>query len=127
MVRLRYDSKGKHFQNGVPDVLWIVQGVKVYDPRLDSSYPGGSGACRAGDESTYVYSQNPYLHALTWCIRRFHHRNRVAGLGAPVSANAIAAFVDGGHVADAHTWTHCGAAYTPPAKIRHAPGWETGG
>src|SRR3546814_982145 len=66
MVRLRYDSKGKHFQNGVPDVLWIVQGVKVYDPRLDSTYPGGSGACRAGDESTYVYSQNPYLHALTW-------------------------------------------------------------
>src|SRR3546814_18164779 len=101
MVRLRYDSKGKHFQNGVPDVLWIVQGVKVYDPRLDSTYPGGSGACRAGDESTYVYSQNPYLHALTWCIGRFHHGKRAAGLGAPVSASDIAAVVGGVNIADA--------------------------
>lgn len=114
MLRLRYDSKGKHFQNGVPNALWIVEGVKVYDPRLDSTYPGGSGACRAGQESTYVYSQNPYLHGLTWCIGRFHNGKRVAGLGAPVSAIDVAAFVEGANVADANDWTLGGTVYTRP-------------
>lgn len=114
MLRLRYDSKGKHFQNGVPNALWIVQGVRVYDPRQDITYPGGSGTCRAGVESTYVYSRNPFLHALTWCIGRFHNGKRVAGIGAPVNAIDVEAFVEGANVADANGWTLGGTVYTRP-------------
>ena len=66
MWRLRFDTKGKKFTNGTPKPLWVGKWVKVYDPRLDSTYPGGSGACRALDETTYVWSENPFLHGLTW-------------------------------------------------------------
>lgn len=104
MWTLRYDQKGKFYAQGVPVPRWIVQGVKVYDPRLDSTYPGGSGTCRAGVESTYVYSENPYLHALTFALGRYQNGKRVIGIGAPVAGIDVRAFVEGANVADANGW-----------------------
>lgn len=116
MLRLRYDSKGRHYQNGTPQPAWVVRGVKVYDPRLDSTYPGGSGACRALNEATYVYSQNPYLHALTWCLGRYQNGVRILGVGAPVAAIDVAAFVEGANIADANAWKVGGVVYSTDTK-----------
>jgi hypothetical protein len=101
--------------------------MKVYDPRLDSTYPGGSGAQRRTDWTTWTYSANPYLHALAWV--RGHHKlvaggtidltKRLAGVGAPDAAIDFAAFVEGANVADANSWTISGEWTTADDK------WQT--
>mgnify|MGYP006920604220 CR=1 FL=1 len=37
----------------------FAQWVKVYDPRLDSTFPGGSGPQRADNEATWAWSERP--------------------------------------------------------------------
>lgn len=96
--------------------LWIIYGVKVYDPRQDSTYPGGSGPCRAGVESTYVYSANPWLHALTWAIGRYQNGKRVLGFGMPVSSLLVSQFVEAANVADANDWKIGGTVYSTDDK-----------
>ena len=77
-----YDGKNENGLTSVPPPSWIVKGALVYDPRLDSTYPGGSGACRAWNEATYVWSENPHLHGLTWALGRYQNGVRVAAIGA---------------------------------------------
>jgi hypothetical protein len=116
MWRLRFDAKGEKFGNGTPKPLWVVQGVKVYDPRLDSTYPGGSGACRANDEASWVFSENPYLHALTWLLGRTRNGVRVMGVGVPIVAIDVPAFVEGANVSDANGWKVGGVVYSVDSK-----------
>ena len=54
IVTTRYDRE--QF-SAFPQFLFPVYGVKLYDPRLDSTN-GGSGAHRYGTASTYAYSDN---------------------------------------------------------------------
>ncbi|KQM73441.1 hypothetical protein ASE72_02055 [Sphingomonas sp. Leaf20] len=112
--RLRYDSKQRFFQNGVPAPLWVIRGVKVYDPRLDSTYPGGSGSHRWDNEATWAWSENPYLHALAWVIGRHQNGKRVMGLGAPIDQIIVSDFVEGANVANANGWTVGGVVYSRP-------------
>lgn len=124
---MKNNSKREGYQSGVPAPLWTLLGMKVYDPRLDSTYPGGSGSQRRTDWSTWTYSANPYLHALAWV--RGHHKlvaggtidltKRLAGVGAPDAAIDIAAFVEGANVADANSWTISGEWTTADDK------WQT--
>ncbi len=114
--RLRFDAKGNLYQGGTPKPQWVVLGVKVYDPRLDSTYPGGSGTCRANDEATWVYSANPYLHALTWLIGRHQNGQRIMGVGMPVNGIIVASFVEGANVADANGWKLGGSVYSTDNK-----------
>ncbi len=50
---------------GFPRLEAIIQGRKVYDPRLDSTQTGivpvGSGAHRVGDPTTWAFTQNPTI------------------------------------------------------------------
>lgn len=78
----KFDKDGKVFASGTPVTGAIWRGVTVYDPRLDSTFPGGSGACRLGDESTYVYSRNPALHAGIYAYGRHQNGVRVFGIDA---------------------------------------------
>lgn len=112
--RLRYDSKQRFFQNGVPAPMWVIRGVLAYDPRLDSTYPGGAGPQRYNDESTWAWSENPYVHALTWCIGRYQNGKRVMGLGAKIDSIIVSDFVEGANIADAHGWTLGGVVYSRP-------------
>ncbi|HVL71243.1 MAG TPA: hypothetical protein VM434_05075 [Beijerinckiaceae bacterium] len=43
---------------GVPTFLFDLKGARLYDPRKDSTMPGGSGAHRWGDRSTYEWTDN---------------------------------------------------------------------
>jgi len=112
--RLRYDSKQRFFQNGVPAPMWVIRGVLTYDPRLDSTYPGGSGPHRYDNEATWTWSENPYLHALSWCIGRHQNGKRVMGLGAKIDSIIIADFVEGANIADANGWKLGGVVYSRP-------------
>jgi len=113
---VRYDLKSKIFSQGLPQPGWVVRGVRCYDPRLDSTYPGGSGACRALNEATYVYTENPYLHGLTFALGRYQNGKRVLGVGAPLVGIDVAAFVEGANVADENEWKVGGLIYSTDNK-----------
>ena len=49
-VAMKFDKDAKRYSGGVPQFGCIAKGVRVYDPRLDSTYAGGSGAQRWDDE-----------------------------------------------------------------------------
>jgi hypothetical protein len=109
---LKFDTKGKKFPNGVPERGRILEGVFVYDPRLDSTYPGGSGPCRLGQEATYVYSESPPLHAITWAYGRMQNGTLIAGGGMKVVGIDLAPFVEWANVCDANGWKAGGIVYT---------------
>ena len=52
------------FPNGAPEIA-VVGGVRVYDPRKDSTN-GGSGSHRRLDPETWEYSDNQRLCVLDW-------------------------------------------------------------
>lgn len=134
---LRFDTKAKMYQNGVPAPMWAVEGGFRYDPRKDSTYPGGSGPHRIADPSdkaaydaavaTWEYTENPYLHALGWALGHWQRDTsnpasewqRVMGMGSPVEAVDMAAFVEGANIADANGWKVGGVIYSGDDK------WES--
>ena len=109
---LKFDDKGKIYPNGVPQRGRIVEGVYVYDPRQDSTYPGGSGACRLGQEATYVWSENPALHAVTWGFGRIQNGVLIAGGGMEIEGIDLAPFVEWANVCDVNAWKAGGIVYT---------------
>lgn len=45
------------FSSGIPSRITVIgRGAKLYDPRRDSTVPGGSGPMRASDQSTWRYT-----------------------------------------------------------------------
>uniref|UniRef100_UPI0035C86020 hypothetical protein n=1 Tax=Qipengyuania sp. TaxID=2004515 RepID=UPI0035C86020 len=121
MNTFAYDAQNENGLTSIPPPSWIVQAGLVYDPRLDSTYPGGSGPCRAYDESTYVYSEDPHLHGLTWAMGRYQNGTRVAGIGpdrgltiGQVKGIDVAAFVEGANLNQARGWKIGGQVYTRP-------------
>jgi hypothetical protein len=121
---LRNNSKKASYEGGVPRPMWTLLGMKVWQPRFDSTYPGGSGAQRRDDWRTWGYSENPYDHALAWVRGHFKlnadgtidRTKKLAGIGAPDVAVDIAAFVDGANVASANSWTVSGEWTTSDDK-----------
>jgi hypothetical protein len=55
---LKYDFDTDAFPNGEPQLVFVVDGVKVYDDRQDGSKPSRTGNQRVGDSSTWAYSRN---------------------------------------------------------------------
>lgn len=121
---LRNNSKRASYEGGVPKPNWTLLGMLVWDPRLDSTYPGGSGSQRRDDWTTWAYSECPQLHALAWA--RGHHKlnvdgsidrtKRLAGIGAPDTAIDIASLVEGANIADANGWKISGEWTTSDDK-----------
>ena len=113
---MRHDPDGNMYGAGMPEPAWIGRWVRVYDPRLDSTYPGGSGSCRALQEDTYVWSRNPALHALTWALGRWQNGKKTFGIGAPVNTIRVADFVEAANVADTNKWYCGGVEYSTDSK-----------
>jgi hypothetical protein len=109
----KFDKDGKRFASGIPVMGAYGQWVKVYDPRLDSTQPGGSGAHRLGTESTYTYSENPALHYAMYAYGRYQNGKLVMGVGLPAQSidwTKIAAYAN---VCDANDWTIFGRVFEP--------------
>lgn len=111
----KFDKKGKVFATGLPPFGIVARGVKVYDPRLDSTFPGGSGSQRVDDESTWVYSDNPALHAGTYAYGRWVNGVLAFGVdeGDAVDFGAVVAWAN---LCDANGWTIGGTIYEPGDK-----------
>ena len=113
---LGQDSKFKTYPSGQPRRYRVIEGIKVYDPRLDSTFPGGDGACRLNDRSTYVYTTNAIIHALNWAIGYYENGKPVGGLADPAGPTLdgidVEAFIAAANIADANAWTGLGARYS---------------
>jgi len=116
IYRWKSDAKFPKFPNGVPKQLTVVKGILAYDPRLDSTYPGGSGAHRLATPSTWAWTENPYIIALAWLLGRQANSKRVFGVGVPWASIDVAAFVAGANVADTNSWKVGGVVTTGDDK-----------
>ncbi len=113
-VTMKFDKDGKRFASGIPQLGVVFKGVKVYDPRLDTTYPGGSGAQRWDDEATWAWSENPSLHGLAYARGRFVNGVKIVGVGFPKDAIDIASFVECANIDDANAWKVGGLVYEAP-------------
>lgn len=140
LVTMKFDKDAKRYAGGVPQFGYVAKGVKVYDPRKDSTYPGGSGSQRWDDESTWAYGsagtgtvaqgENPALHALAYARGRFIEKNadgtpktppiKIIGCGFPMDAVDLPAFVEAANLCDANGWTCGGMIYEAPGISK----WE---
>ncbi len=114
MLVLGENSKRSAYPTGEPKPLHVVRGLKGWDPRRDSTYPGGSGPCRLHDPSTWIYITNPILWGLKWALGLWESPvgkgapqvgYQVGGIGAKLSGIDVPAFVAAANVADANGWT----------------------
>lgn len=115
---LQWSKKAKRFAGGqIPPLGKVPKGVKVYDPRADSTFPGGSGTQRITDESTWAYSTNPALHAATYAYGRTMNGKPVFGvrLFDPAAIN-LAQVVAWANVCDANGWEANGTIFEPGDK-----------
>lgn len=111
-ITMRYDAKGKNTFTTEPQMLRIIRGLLCYDPREDSSYPGGSGLQRADDQSTWAFSKNPYIQGLTFALGWYQNGKRRGGAGQPIDTIDVASFVECANIADLNGWTSGGGEYT---------------
>lgn len=133
--RFDWDTQGDNTMMQVPQTLREGHWVKVYDPRKDSTYPGGSGSHRWVDpltdkaghdaaKATWEWSENPYLHALHWLLGRWERDRsdlsstykRIIGVGIPIERILLEQFVEGANVCDANGWTMGGVVYSTDDK-----------
>jgi hypothetical protein len=110
-VTFIYDKKGGHTFTSLPNCGWRGRGLLGYDPRKDSTYPGGNGPQRANDADTWVFTRNPYIVGLTYCLGYWQNGKRAGGVGLK-SGIIVAQFVEGANVADANGWSVGGVKST---------------
>jgi hypothetical protein len=110
------NSKLTEYQGGVVKPLHVIEGVFGWDPRLDSTYPGGSGSCRLLNPSTWVWIDEGAIAALNWAIGRWagdsgggtygvpYACSLIGGIGSSLDGIDVASFVNAANVADASDW-----------------------
>lgn len=119
MYVLGENSKRSAYQGKVPTGIHTFEGLLCYDPRLDSTYPGGSGSCRLNDPSTWVYSTNSYIQGLNWAIGRWegltdgaagapYASMKVGGIGARPDGIDFETYVEAANIFDANAWASAG-------------------
>lgn len=111
IITAKHNSKRDFWTNGFPDWLQVISTGQCYDPRLDSTFAGGSGAHRWGTKSTYAYSVNGAIHALNYALGLHENGYLVEGLGVDIDEVDVASFVECANIADLNGWT-CHAAWT---------------
>lgn len=103
------------FSGGIPSrITAIGRGAKLYDPRRDSTVPGGNGPMRADDQSTWRYKaddgavigENLALHILRvllgWRIRNpvTGEMRLATGSGVPARRIDLQSFIVAANLAD---------------------------
>lgn len=119
---------GKKFSSGFPQTGAVWQGVKVYDPREDSTYPGGSGTQRWAEptdataftsaKATWAYSTSPALHALRYALGTWEQDaggdyRKTYGIGLPLESIIAEDFVDFANVCEDNGWECNGIIFEP--------------
>lgn len=104
---------------GIPDPMFVIKARRVYDPRLDDTFPGGSGDHRIDDESTWEWSDNAALCAFDWARGINMNGKPLGGLHMPIDLIDLDWIVASANACDDHEWTVNGPVSldTDPADI----------
>lgn len=131
---LKWDSKNGKFQGGAPQLGIRGRGVLTWDPRKDSSRPGGSGPQRWADpkdraafdaaKATWAYSNRPGLHALRYALGTWERDLNnpssdyvlTFGIGMPLDGIVVEDFIDLENICEANDWTVSGVIEEPGDK-----------
>lgn len=132
---LKWDSKNGKYQSGAPQLGVRGRGVLTWDPRKDSTWPGGSGVQRWASpkdraafdaaRATWVYTNRPGLHALRYALGTWE-RDLTSGssdyvltfgIGIPIEGLVVADFIELENICDANAWTVSGVLYEPGDKM----------
>lgn len=112
-LSFKFDKDGKKFAQGMPPIGFIRRGVSTYDARQDSTFPGGAGAHRINDETTWAYSEDPAQHAVSYAYGRRENGKLVFGPGLEATGIDLAVAVAWSNVCDANAWKVGGDIYEP--------------
>jgi len=82
-VTLRYDAEV--FADGMPRLVFVFRGIRLYDPRKDTT-AGGSGDHRWGDPSTYEWTANPAVCLYNWRRGIYVNGERLTGMATVPAA-----------------------------------------
>lgn len=136
LVTLGENSKRSAYDGKIPAFVATIEGLFCYDPRLDSTYPGGSGSCRLNNPATWVWTRNPILFALKWTLGLWEGPTgkgapqvdyQVGGIGAKVEGIHLASFVTAANVSDANGWTSAAYPSTDDDKAQVLDGFMKAG
>lgn len=93
--------------NGLPSRVTVIgDGALLYDPRKDSTVPGGSGAHRANNQATWgVYTNaddtdNPVLQMLWWMLGWKINGKLSVGCGVPYTRIDMESFITAANICD---------------------------
>jgi len=93
--------------SGLPSRLTLVgEGALLYDPRLDSTVTGGSGAHRTNDQTTWgSYTNpddcdNPALQLLWWLLGWEINGKLSVGCGVPAARIDLESFITAANICD---------------------------
>lgn len=130
----KWDSKNGKYNAGLPQLGIRGRGVLTWDPRADSTYPGGSGTQRWADpkdraafdaaRATWVYTARPGLHALRYALGTWERdlnnptSNYVLtfGIGLPLDQIVVEDFVELENICDLNGWEVSGTIEEPGDK-----------
>lgn len=114
ILTLSENSKQSAYKGQYPKPRTIIRGLRVYDWRRDSTYPGGAGPQRLNDPSTWTYCANPILWSVKWLLGLWEGPTgkgapqvdyQVGGIGTRWENIDVAAFTEAANIADTHGWT----------------------
>ena len=134
-VTMKFDKDGERYSSGIPQWGCVFKGVKVYDPRQDSTYPGGSGTQRFNDEATFAFGtgsfpagENPAIHALNYARGRYIEKTaggaalnppvKLLGCGFDFTEIEVDQFVELANICDANGWKIGGLIYEAPGSSK---------
>ena len=93
--------------SGLPSRVTVIgDGALLYDPRKDSTVPGGSGSHRATDQSTWgAYTNaddtdNPALQLLWWMLGWEINNKLSVGCGVPYTRIDMPSFITAANICD---------------------------
>jgi hypothetical protein len=112
-ISIKFDKNGKVLASGVPQIGRIVRGILAYDPRLDSSYPGGAGTHRINDEATWAWTKSPALIALRYALNTMRNGVKIAGVGLDVSGIDLTNLVAWANICELNEWECNGVIFEP--------------
>lgn len=76
-IFIAYKFDEKTWPQGRPSFKFVVRGKQCYDPRLDSTVPGGSGPHRWADPTTWAWTENAAVCRYNW-VRGIYAGDQVA-------------------------------------------------
>lgn len=112
----KFDKDGKVFAAGEPQWGFIVKGVLAYDWRKDSTFPGGTGAHRVNDRSTWEWTENPAILAAQYAMGWFANGKKQGGVGIDFDGLYIEQWTAFANMCDANEWKAGGVLYEPGNK-----------